>query len=114
MGVKTKGRRKIVVNDTQYIWYVSDNYDGCGFVLNILSQDKKFIVKYQLSQPNGEEYLVVLGSRFAGADTGGSWCRFLCPKWGGENITPKDVRNIIEWCLDESIPRQKTTCKGGI
>ena len=76
-------------------------------VLHVISADKQFIAKYQIGQPEGESYIVILGLRFAGAKTGGPWRRFLCPRFVGGAVTPQSVRDLIEWCLDESLTRQK-------
>lgn len=70
MGIATKKRRKIVVNGENYLWWVTEG-DGPGMILYVVSQDKHFMVQYELEQPNGEEYLAVIGRRFAGATTGG-------------------------------------------
>ncbi|HVR96636.1 MAG TPA: hypothetical protein VMW27_08485 [Thermoanaerobaculia bacterium] len=107
MAVASKNRRKLTVNDRRFLWYVAEDDEGAGMVLQVLSSDKQFITKYQLDQPEGDEYLVVLGRLFAGASTGGSWRRFRCPRFAGESVTPRDVRNLIDWCLDESLTRQE-------
>ena len=112
MAVSTKGRRKITVGGRPYVWFVSDN-DEAWWVLTVISSDKKFLAKYALHQNEGEEYAVILGKQFAGAETGGSWRRFLCPRFATEAVTPGDVRRLIEWCLDERLPRQEIDWKRG-
>jgi len=76
-------------------------------VLQVISTDKQFIAKYQIGQPKGEDYVVILGRRFAGAKTGGPWRRFLCPQFVTRTVTPQSVRQLIEWCLDERLTRQE-------
>ena len=77
-------------------------------VLQVISTDKQFIAKYQIDQPRGEEYVVILGRRFGGAKTGGPWRRFLCPRFtANTTVTPRCVRQLIEWCLDEQVKRQE-------
>lgn len=65
MGVAAKKRRKITVKGCQYLWYVAEDDEGAGMVLHVLSTDKHFITKYQLHQHGGEDYIVVLGRRYA-------------------------------------------------
>jgi len=107
MGVATKSRRKIQVGDKRYIWYVAEDDGPGGMVLHVISTDKHFRVKYQLNQPKGDEYVVVLGRIFAGASTGGSWKRFLCPRFASSAVTPRSVRALIEWCLNEGMERHE-------
>lgn len=33
MGIRQKGRRKIGIGDTEYIWYLEMNYSECKFIL---------------------------------------------------------------------------------
>ena len=106
MAVATKSRRRITVCDRRYVWYVAEDDEGAGMVLHVISDDKQFIAKYQLGQPTGDEYIVILGPLFAGASTGGPWRRFLCPRFGASAVTPRNVRELIDWCLDERLKRQ--------
>lgn len=108
MGVATKGRRRITVGDRQYLWYVAHNDDGPGMVLHVISPDKRFNVKYEIDQPAGEEYIAIRGRRFVGAETGSCVRRFLCPPFATDAATPRAVRRLIEWCLDEHLTRQET------
>ena len=107
MAVATKSRRKVTVGDRRYVWHVAEGDEGAGMVLHVISDDKQFIAKYQLDQPRGGEYIVILGPLFAGASTGGPWRRFLCPGFGTSAVTPRNVRELIEWCLDERLNRQE-------
>ena len=107
MAAASKNRRKITVGDMQYLWYVAEDDEGAGMVLQVISTDKQFVAKYQIGQPQGEDYIVILGRRFAGAKTGGPWRRFLCPCFATHTVTPRAVRQLIEWCLDESVARQE-------
>ncbi|MGV3658650.1 MAG: hypothetical protein ACO1TE_00645 [Prosthecobacter sp.] len=105
MGVAAKHRRKITVGDERYLWYVAEE-DAAGMVLNVISADKRLMVKFQLDQPVGEEYIVILGRRFAGAQTGSGWSRFRCPRFAELAITPQIVRDLVDWCLDGTLPRE--------
>ena len=52
MGIRKKGRRKIVCSDKLYIWYVDLDYDSPEYLLNIVAEDKSLI----LTCPLNEEY----------------------------------------------------------
>ena len=111
MGVATKNRRKIKVGDRGFLWYVAEDVDdfpptvdGSLHALNILSEDKSFIVRYHLNQVDSERrHITVIGSEFGGSHEAGCWRRFLSPGWCQESaVTPGIVREIIEWCLASS------------
>jgi hypothetical protein len=99
MGVRKKGRRRIDVEGRLFVWYVCDDPDSADTVLHVISEDKGFIVQYQLGQ-SGEPFLIVLGHDFPGVpDAGRGWLRFRCPRWEtGCVVTPGGVRRLIEWC----------------
>lgn len=106
MAVSRKLRRKIVRLDRVFYWYVAPDYDDAGVhKLHILSEDKKFIVAYELDQadkPNWRPMLVVMGKEFEGLSgdyTG--YRRVLTPIWQDKLITPKRVGEIIDWCYSK-------------
>ena len=101
MAVKTKGRRKIVVADRPFVWYVGDDRDSNDHILHVVSHDKAFSVNYHLEQPEQIRHLAVVGREFPGlADAGRCWKRVLCPRFEeGGAVTPSGVRRLIEWCL---------------
>lgn len=101
MAITTKKRRKLVINNRRFIWYIKDDSDSAGFVLHVISEDKNFIVAYHLHQPESTRYLIILGQEFPGlSDAGGNWIRVRCPQWEMNHIiTPASVRRLIEWCL---------------
>jgi hypothetical protein len=107
MGVATKRRRKITVKGHRYLWYVTEDDEGAGMVMHVISTDKQFIAKYQIGQPKAEDYIGILGRRFAGAKTGGPWRRFRCPQFVARTATPQAVRQLVEWCLDERLARRE-------
>ena len=43
MSVRTKGRRKIIVGDQTYIWYVTLDDDSPYIILHIVSDDKRLM-----------------------------------------------------------------------
>ena len=44
MSISTKRRRKIIVGDRAYVWYVAPDDDSGYDVLNIVSDDKYLIL----------------------------------------------------------------------
>ena len=117
MGISTKGKRKITVFGQRYIWFVdgeSDySYGSHSIVVQVVSCDRKFIASYQLMQPDNARFVIIKGNEFSGVETGHSWKRFLCPKWESNFIvTPKVVRSLIEWCLDENKQLIEVVWKG--
>ncbi|GAA5123930.1 hypothetical protein JIN84_11995 [Luteolibacter yonseiensis] len=109
MGVSKKNRRKIIVEQREFYWYVCEDVDdfpeaatGDLRVVNILSEDKTFIVRYHIGQSVPElRHVTIIGHEFGGGMEPGSWRRFLCPDWcPGLIVNPAVVRRIIEWCLD--------------
>ncbi|MEM9776758.1 MAG: hypothetical protein AAF902_19415 [Chloroflexota bacterium] len=110
MAVAKKNRRKIVVDGRDFYWNVTedeDEYYG-GFILTIVSDDKHFLVRYPLNQPQNQlkfraNYIVVEGRDFYGnGNFGGSWQRVVCPIFDEtEAVTPSTVREIILWSLTD-------------
>lgn len=103
-----KSKRKIVVNERNFQWYVAEELDGVAYleadtILTILSDDKRFIIKYPFSQSGNNNFLVVIGKEFGGNGSfGKSWQRVISPVWEkGKSMTPGIVREIIEWSLSE-------------
>ena len=48
MGVRKKGRRRIVCDDQEYVWYVALDDDSVYYILNIRSEDKSLILSYPI------------------------------------------------------------------
>ena len=112
MAVALKRKRKIVVNDQFFYWYVGPCEDWLYTCLCVLSPDKKFLVHYHLNQSESYQivgpenwlpsFVTVLGN-LGGLSASGSWRRVRTPIWQQDSIiTPAFVRQLIEWCLDEN------------
>jgi hypothetical protein len=102
MAISTKYRRKITVIGRNFVWYVRENPDELYQpALNVISDDKHFIVTYTVNQPNETRHLVIKGNEFKGlVDGGRCWKRVLCPQWEeGSTVTPNSVHILIEWCF---------------
>lgn len=73
MGVRTKGRRKIIVNDNLYVWYIEQDYDSEYNILNIISEDKSLIISSPLKV--NIPYVISKGNVFQNRSTDGRWNR---------------------------------------
>lgn len=102
MGVQKKGKRKLQCCGRTFYWYVNhDDEDGGKLKLHIISENKKFIVSYEVGQAE-KPYMVVQGKEFAGLESyiKGSWIRVRTPVWEDKMITPKFIETMIKWCLE--------------
>ncbi|WP_347380728.1 hypothetical protein [Paenibacillus pabuli] len=73
MGVNTKGKRKIVHGGRSYYWYDKEDDEDYGRIkLFIVTDDKKFIVSYEVDQSQKERipFIVIIGIEFAGLENG--------------------------------------------
>lgn len=100
MGVRTKNRRKIRVNDDLYVWYVEQDYDSENYLLNIISEDKKLVLSVPLQTENA--YLISKGSIFQNKKTSGRWERYRLPITVTDIVTPGVVSEIIRWAVFET------------
>ncbi len=104
MGVKSKGKRKFEHNGRSYYWNVQMDDEDFGIIkLNIVSEDKKFIISYQVGQSNNVQtpHIVIKGDEFGGLEdrTHQGWIRVQTPIWDDSIIKPSLVKTIIDWCL---------------
>lgn len=95
MAVKAKGRRKIVVGDKNYVWYVKIDDDSPYYIRNIISEDKLLVVSCPIG--TGTKYIISKGNIFQNRDTNGRWNRYLLPFSVPDIITPKFVADVIYW-----------------
>ncbi len=100
MSIRTKGRRKIIVGDQPYIWYVAlDDDTGCN-TLHIVSDDKYLILSCPLRTKIA--YVISKGRIFQAKETNGLWNRYLLPFDIPEMITPKFVEQMIVWATQNT------------
>lgn len=104
MGVRSKGKRKLEHSGRLYYWYVQSDAEDFGRInLNIVSEDKKLIISYQVGQSNYTQtpHIVVKGFEFGGLESYArqGWVRVQTPIWDDRIITPSLVKTIIEWCF---------------
>lgn len=95
MGVLKKGRRKIIVNEKSYLWYVELDYDSPYYILNVISEDKVLIISCPLKMST--PYIISKGNIFQNKKTNGIWNRYLLPFNVPDIITPKFVSELILW-----------------
>ncbi|MCI5056183.1 MAG: hypothetical protein MRY83_08745 [Flavobacteriales bacterium] len=116
MGARSKGRRKFNYNGRQFYWYfkLTDDwmYSYPNPQLHVISDDKKFIVSYQPLQTKENRFLIIKGPEFGGLEyLHGPWRRTSIPVWEDEIITPQFIRDLLDWCFDES-PKQLVDYRG--
>ncbi|MCQ4088413.1 hypothetical protein [Saccharibacillus sp. JS10] len=106
MGVRKKYKRKIIRSNRLFYWYVQPDFDDEGLnKLHIISEDKNFLITYEVGQHNNEKQkpnIVIMGKEFEGwIEEYIGYRRVLTPKWDDGIITPKLVGDIIDWCLSK-------------
>lgn len=99
MGVMTRGRRKIIVNDRCYVWYIELDYGSVYHVLNIVSIDKSLIISCPLKTK--KPYIISKGNTFQNQKTDGVWNRYLLPFHVPEIVTPEFVSKVILWSIQD-------------
>ncbi|MCM3631669.1 hypothetical protein M3194_30740 [Paenibacillus glycanilyticus] len=119
MGVNSKGKRKLEYIGRTYYWNVQLDPEDYGQTnLDIVSEDKKFIVSYHVGQSNNDKrpFIVVKGIEFRGLENHyrQGWVRVLTPNWDDKIITPGLVKTIIEWCLLQKDLLELVDWKGDI
>lgn len=109
MAISAKWRRRIEVDGTRYLWWVTETLEDDFFgslALTIASENRQLLVRYGLSQDDEHRFVVVMGPAFQGVPgLGGPWRRFRCPSVGtSSRVSPKDVASFIRWCLTPGDP----------
>ncbi len=114
MTISRKSRRKITVDDREFVWYVAPDWDDLGRVtLTVVSSDRRFFVRYCLVQSDECRHVVVLGPQFRDGTYGGVWRRFRSPSFGTtETIASGDVRALIEWATLREPPPEEVDADG--
>jgi hypothetical protein len=101
MAVSLKGRRKLMVRNRRFVWWVCDSRDRY-LELNVGSDDGAFFVRYHLGQPAESRFLDIIGREFPGRAGAGHRSRIRCAEWQkGASIGPGDVRRLVDWCFNE-------------
>lgn len=100
MGVCKKGRRKIHVDNREYIWYVELDYDSPYHLLNIVSEDKLLILSCPIEAETA--HVISKGKVFQNKRTNGIWNEYLLPFDVPEAIIPSFVAQVIVWATKET------------
>ncbi|MBR3825373.1 MAG: hypothetical protein IKJ39_09260 [Lachnospiraceae bacterium] len=100
MAVCKKGRRKINVDNREYIWYVNLDDDSPYHMLHILSEDKALILACPIEAEVA--YVISKGKVFQNKRTTGIWNRYLLPFSVPEAIVPSFVAQVIVWATKET------------
>ena len=98
----SRTRRQIEIDGRSFFWWLYEEWDEPGpVILAVSSADKRFLLRYQINQPDSGRYLTVMGREFAGLPQRPSgWTRVRCPALITRlAVKPSDVRRLIEWCL---------------
>lgn len=95
MSIRSKGRRRIIVDEKTYFWYVALDDESPYNILNIVSNDKYLILSCPLQTKT--EYVISKGRIFQGKETKEGWSRYLLPFHIPKSITPKFVEQLIVW-----------------
>ena len=98
MSISTKRRRKIIVGDRAYVWYVAEDDDSAYDVLNIVSDDKYLILSCPLK--TGTDYVISKGRVFQQKEIHSGWSRHLLPFGIHDAVTPKLAEQIIVWATE--------------
>ena len=118
MAVSRKSRRNLLVDGRPFRWWVCESEPDCwvGKALTVVSDDRRFFVRFYLGQQPERRFLVVQGREFAGLpDAGGCWIRVQCPDWqSGPGIRPSDVRRLVDWSLSPHETRVRVDYRGEV
>ena len=93
MSARSKGRRKLSINGDIYYWYVHDET-----ILRVYSEDKKFIVHYELL---GENPLIVVHGKVFNAVTDKKRPIWIAPPKFESSFGPQFVKELIFWASKE-------------
>lgn len=97
MGVRKKGRRKIICDERPYTWWIAQDNDTPFHILHIVSEDKHLILSCPLDHP-GEPYVITQGTTFQGTERSPAvHLRYQLPMPLPEVVTPQFVAALIRW-----------------
>ncbi len=102
MTVSRKGKRRIVVEEREYLWWIALNDEffappGPGDALRVVLPEGGFHVELHRGQINPERSHVTIQAKPGGRIPSG---RFRCPVFDTTAVTPSTVRTLIEWVFD--------------
>lgn len=97
MSVRSKGKRRIIVEGQTYLWNVALDDESDYYLLNIVSDDKTLVLSCPLKAKI--PYLISKGRVFQTKEMQGKWGwkRFALPFEVPDTITPKFVEQLVIW-----------------
>ncbi len=107
LAVSTKGRRKIICNGKEYVWYVKEDNDYCGkLTLTIISQHKSVHLLYPLEE-NDLNIINNYGKTFQDYSLKEISKCYISLIEKANPVTPKFVSDIINWAVDGKLADKK-------
>ena len=101
MAISKKGKRKIVVDNQNYLWWGLWEYDQTTFdgnQIKIVPENQKFLLHYGLEQEEGESKILLILR-----DERRVWLRSPLFESQRAVITPKGISQIIKWVKNEVV-----------
>lgn len=97
MAINSKGKRKLILNNQKYYWYVLEDWGRTefdGVQIRIIPSNQSFTISFGINQVEENRFLSIHLQK------DGSHLRLYCPKFENENdiITNHGIKNIILWC----------------
>ena len=97
MSINTRGKRKLLLDNQKYYWYVLDEWGRTefdGVQIRIIPLNQSFLISYGIKQIESKRYLFIC------LKNDGSRLRLYCPKFENENdiMTNHGIKNILLWC----------------
>ncbi|MFI9502845.1 hypothetical protein [Nocardia sp. NPDC052566] len=120
MGISTKRRRRITVDDREYLWWVQEDpenyYAPYQPGVRVATEDRRLLVRYHLGQSGEHRHVTVLGPEFRGLPgLGGPWRRYRCPAFGSaDSFRPADAAALIRWCAEAGAPPLEVDFRGNL
>ena len=110
---------KITVNSRNFYWFVAMDENApdviCMRALNIISEDRQFMVRYHLNQRDHDtRQITVLGPEFGGKKAHQPVIsRYLAPAWAPEaSFTKRQIIRLISWCMSGKSKRIEIDING--
>lgn len=103
MAASRKRKRRITVDEREYLWWVVEDHEppvpSTGHSLKLVDVTGQLFIEYHLGQPADVCLVVVHGPRFRSvAGCGGPQRRFRCPPFAPDGVvTPAEVAALIRW-----------------
>ncbi|MCA5005249.1 hypothetical protein [Sphingobacterium bovistauri] len=97
MAINSKGKRKLLLDNQKYYWYVLDEWGRTefdGVQIRIIPSNQSFQISYGINQIENRRFLSIHLQK------DGAHLRFYCPKFENENniMTNHGIKNILLWC----------------